>query len=113
MFSRKFIVLAFVSVSSFAIAQHCRKLDVDKSSGFCTVPDSALTPGKMDASLDCVSNTDRPRSVTDSEKPAILAAYGYSANTKKSTGEVDHWFPHWSGGADTEENIWFEPHAGT
>ena len=34
----------------------------------CTVPDSALTPGEMDPSLVCVSNADRPRSVTNSEK---------------------------------------------
>jgi hypothetical protein len=33
-----------------------------------------------------------PRSVTGVEKDAILA--------------------HWMGGADTQENIWFEPHAG-
>ena len=37
---------------------------------------------------------------------------GYPASTKKSTGEFDHWFPHWMGGVDTQENIWFEPHAG-
>jgi hypothetical protein len=103
---------ALLCISSLASAQHCRKIDIDKSSGFCTVPDRALTAGKMDASRACVSNTDRPRSVTDSEKNAILAAYGYLANTKKSTGEFDHWLPHWMGGADAQENIWFEPHAG-
>jgi hypothetical protein len=70
---------ALFLVSSVAFAQHCRKIDIDKSSGFCTVPDSALTPGKMDASLACLSN-DRPRTVTASEKTAILAAYGYPAN---------------------------------
>ena len=43
---------------------------------------------------------------------AILAAYGYPANTKKPSGEFDHWYPHWMGGLDTQENIWFEPHAG-
>jgi len=104
--------LSLILLVGMASAQHCRQIDIDKSSGFCTVPDPALTPGKMDASLACVSNNDRPRSVTDSEKNAILAAYGYPANTKKSTGEFDHWFPHWMGGADTQENIWFEPHAG-
>jgi len=31
----------------------------------------------------------------------------------KSTGEFDHWFPHWMGGLDGPKNIWFEPHAGT
>jgi len=95
-----------------APAQHCRKIDIDRSSGFCTVPDHSLTPGKMQTSLACVSNNDRPRTVTDSEKKAILAAYGYSTSTKESTGEFDHWLPHWMGGADTQENIWFEPHAG-
>jgi len=92
--------------------QHCRKIEIDKSSVFCTVPDSALTPGEMDASVACVSNADRPRSVTNSEKNAILTAYGYPRNTNKSTGEFDHWFPHWMGGSDGLKNIWFEPHAG-
>ena len=50
--------------------------------------------------------------MSDSEKDAILAAYGYPANTKKSSGEFDHWFPHWMGGSDGAKNIWFEPHAG-
>ena len=66
----------------------------------------------MDASLACVSNADRPRAVSTSEKDAVLAAYGYPANTKKSSGEFDHWFPHWMGGSDGPKNIWFEPHAG-
>jgi hypothetical protein len=104
--------LSLILLVGMASAEHCRKIDIDKSTGFCTVPDQALTPGKMDASLACVSKNDRPRSVTDAEKNAILAAYGYPASTKKSTGEFDHWFPHWMGGADTQENIWFEPHAG-
>jgi hypothetical protein len=106
------IAVTFLFVASFAPAQHCRKIDIDKSSGFCTVPDPKLTPGAMDASLACVSNQDRPRSVTNAEKNAILAAYGYAARTKKSTGEFDHWLPHWMGGSDTAKNIWFEPHAG-
>jgi hypothetical protein len=67
----------------------------------------------MDPSLACASNSDRPRAVTNSEKNAILHAYGYPASTKKSTGEFDHWFPHWMGGSDGSKNIWFEPHAGT
>jgi hypothetical protein len=50
--------------------------------------------------------------VTEAEKKAILAAYGLPAGTDKSTGEFDHWLPHWMGGSDTERNIWFEPHAG-
>ena len=88
--------LSLVLLVGMASAQqHCRKIDIDKSSGFCTVPDPALTPSEMDQSLACVSNADRPRSITNSEKDAILRAYGYPANTKKSTGEFDHWFPHW------------------
>jgi hypothetical protein len=46
------------------------------------------------------------------EKGAILAAYGYPANTDKSTGEFDHWYPHWMGGPDKQKYIWFEPRAG-
>jgi hypothetical protein len=96
------LVLLLVGIAS---GQHCRKIDTDKSSGFCIVPDHLLTPGKMQASLAFVSNNDRPRTVTDSEKKAILATYGYSTSTKESTGEFDHWLPHWMGGADTQENI--------
>jgi hypothetical protein len=103
--------LAFTTNSAFA-KQHCRKADVDRSSGFCTVPDAALTPGEMDESLACVSNIDRPRKVTEAEKVAILAAYGLPASTDKSRGEFDHWLPHWMGGSDTQMNIWFEPHGG-
>ena len=66
----------------------------------------------MDSSLVCVSNNDRPRSVTTAEKNAILASYGYPADTNKSSGEFDHWLPHWMGGSDGPKNIWFEPHAG-
>jgi hypothetical protein len=106
------VALTFMLVTSFTSAQHCRKVDVDKSTGFCTVPDNHLTPGKMDSSLVCVSNEDRPRKVTEAEKNAILAAYGYPANTKKSSGEFDHWLPHWMGGSDEQDNIWFELHAG-
>jgi hypothetical protein len=106
------IILTFLLAATLASAHHCRKVDIDKSSGFCTVPDPTLTPGEMDTSLACLSNQDRPRNVTTAEKNSILAAYGYPANTKKSSGEFDHWLPHWMGGADTQENIWFEPHAG-
>jgi hypothetical protein len=105
------IAVTLLLAATFASA-HCRKIDIDKSSGFCTAPDPKLTPGEMDASQACISNTDRPRRVTTAEKNSILAAYGYPANTKKSSGEFDHWLPHWMGGADTQENIWFEPHAG-
>jgi hypothetical protein len=66
----------------------------------------------MDPSVACVSNADRPRSVTNAEKNSILRAYGYPANMGKSTGEFDRWFPHWMGGSDGPANIWFEPHAG-
>jgi hypothetical protein len=88
MFSHKMIVLVFVSVSSFSAAQHCRKVDIDESSGFCTVPDPTLTPGEMDPSLACVSNADRPRAVSDSEKNQILAAYGWPSNTQEVLGRV-------------------------
>jgi hypothetical protein len=106
--------LAVIACSSIGASgqQHCRKIDIDKSSGFCTVPDSALTPGEMDKSLACISNGDRPRAVTNAEKNQILAAYGYPASTKISSGEFDHWLPHWMGGSDGPSNIWFEPHAG-
>jgi hypothetical protein len=106
------VALAFSLVTSLALAQHCRQIDIDPSSGFCTVPDPTLTPGEMNPSLACVSNSDRPRTVTNSEKDAILSAYGYPPNTNKSAGEFDHWFPHWMGGSDGPRNIWFEPHAG-
>jgi hypothetical protein len=106
-------LLSLILLAGMASAQHCRKIDIDKSSGFCTVPDPALTPGEMDPSLACVSNADRPRAVTTSEKNAILRAYGYPVSTNKSTGEFDHWFPHWMGGSDGPKNIWFEPHTGT
>jgi hypothetical protein len=96
--------LSLVLFVGMASAQHCPKIEIDKSSAFCTVPDPALTPGEMDSSLACVSNTDRPRNVTESEKDAILEAYGYSGSTKKSAGEFDHWFPHWMGGSDTQKN---------
>jgi hypothetical protein len=43
--------LALVLLVGTASAQHCRKIDIDKSSGFCTVPDPALTPGEMNPSL--------------------------------------------------------------
>src|SRR5450631_2423197 len=105
-------VLTIVIAISGASAQHCSKKNIDKSSGSCTIPDPKLTPGEMDASLACISNADRPRHVTNAEKNAILAAYGIPAETDKSSGEFDHWFPHWMGGSDTQKNIWFEPHAG-
>lgn len=107
------LALLLICAPTVAVGQHCRKIDIDKSSAFCTVPDSKLTPGEMDPSLACVSNRERPRAVTDAEKNQILAAYGYRATTKKTAGEFDHWFPHWMGGSDTTKNVWFEPHAGT
>jgi hypothetical protein len=66
----------------------------------------------MDSSLACVSNADRPRSVTTPRKARSSGAYGYPAGTKKSTGEFDHWLPPWMGGSDTAKKIWFEPHSG-
>jgi hypothetical protein len=106
------VVVTFIFLTSLAWAQHCRKIDKDLSTGFCTVPDHKLTPGIMDAALVCESNEDRPRKVTESEKKAILAAYGLPASTDRSTGEFDHWLPHWMGGSDEQKNIWFERHEG-
>jgi hypothetical protein len=106
------IVLAFMFVATLASAQHCRKVDIDKSTGYCTVPDSKLTPGEMDASLAC-STHGRLHQVSDSDKDFILAAYGFPSDKKtKSSGEFDHWYPEWMGGSDGPKNIWFEPHAG-
>lgn len=112
---RSGVILLFVvllTAVSASAKQHCSKANIDKSSGDCTVPDRTLTPGEMNPSLACVSNEERPRDVTDAEKKAILAAYGWPANTNPDSGEFDHWFPHWMGGSDTQKNIWFEPHAG-
>ncbi|MGB9029831.1 MAG: hypothetical protein WCC27_06895, partial [Acidobacteriaceae bacterium] len=100
-----FLILMLAGGSASA-KQHCSAKNIDKSSGYCTVPDSALTPGEMNASLVCVSNEERPRDVTDAEKKAILAAYGWPAGTDPDSGEFDHWFPHWMGGSDTQKNIW-------
>jgi hypothetical protein len=99
-------------LAGFASARHCSKADEDPTTGFCSVPDPSLTRGEMDSSLVCVSNQDCPRKVSMKEKNDILAAYGYPADTDKSTGEFDRWFPHWMGGSDGPNNIWFEPHAG-
>ena len=107
------LAVLVLMAGSASAKQHCSKKNIDQSSGFCTVPDPALTPGEMDASLVCVSNVERPRDVTDAEKTAILAAYGWPASTDQDSGEFDHWLPHWMGGSDTQKNIWFEPHAGT
>src|SRR5258708_27809934 len=96
------IAMTFLLAASIASAQHCRKLDIDKSSGSCTVPDPKLTPGAMDASLACESNNDRPRNVTTAEKNSILAAYGYPANTKKSSGEFDQFGPVLGGYSATD-----------
>jgi hypothetical protein len=43
--------LSLVLLVGMASAQHCPKIEIDKTSSFCTVPDPALTPGEMDASL--------------------------------------------------------------
>ena len=105
-------LITVLLLAGFASAQHCAKINVDRSSGFCTVPDPRLTPGEMDPAKVCVSNVERPRDVTEVEKNSILAAYGFPSGTDKSTGEFDHWYPHWMGGSDGPKNIWFEPHAG-
>jgi hypothetical protein len=107
------MVLALTFVTSLATAQHCRKADIDKSTGYCTVPDPELTPGEMDASLACSPIRGHMRQVSDSEKDLILVAYGFPTDKKtKGSGEFDHWYPEWMGGSDGPKNIWFEPHAG-
>jgi hypothetical protein len=42
------IAVTFLLAASLASSQHCRKIDIDKSSGFCTAPDPKLTTGAMD-----------------------------------------------------------------
>jgi hypothetical protein len=73
---------SLVLLVGMASAQHCPNLDIDKSSGFCTVPDAPLTPGEMDASLACGSNAERPRTVTNSEQNAILRGLRISSKYK-------------------------------
>jgi hypothetical protein len=106
---RVFSALTFTwmfALVGFASAQkHCSKVNIDPTTGFCTVPDPALTHGLIDASQACVSNHDRPRKVTKAEKEASLASYDSPANTDTSTGEFDHWFPHWMEGSDKQANI--------
>jgi hypothetical protein len=79
----KLLIAAMFLLVGMASAQHCRKIDIDRSSVFCTVPDPGLTPGEMDPALACVSNPERPRTMTNSKKKAILTAYGYPANTDR------------------------------
>src|SRR5580658_8115220 len=66
----KLLITAMFLLVGMASAQHCRKIDIDRSGGFCTVPDTKLTPGEMDPALACVSNRERPRNLTNSEKKA-------------------------------------------
>src|SRR5271170_2432450 len=107
------MALMLMLTASLASAQHCRKADIDKSTGYCTVPDPELTPGEMDASLACSPSRGHLRQVNDSEKDLVLVAYGFTTDKKtKASGEFDHWYPEWMGGTDGPKNIWFEPHAG-
>lgn len=105
------LLLLMVLGNALASAQHCRKVDIDKSSGYCTVPDPKITPGEMDAALAC-SPAGHLRQVSQSTRALILAAYGLPTNIDESSGEFDHFFPEWMGGTDGPKNIWFEPHAG-
>jgi hypothetical protein len=105
------VLVVLILAANFASAQHCRKVEIDKSTGYCTVPDRSITPGEMDASLAC-STHGRLHHVSDSDQALVLAAYGLPATTRKSSGEFDHWYPEWMGGSDGPKNIWFEPHAG-
>jgi hypothetical protein len=105
--------MAFTLTSSLASAQRCRKDDIDKSTGYCTVPNPAITPGEMDASLACLPSHGHMRQVSDSEQDLILVSYGYPTDMKtKTSGEFDHWYPEWMGGTDGPKNIWYEPHEG-
>lgn len=107
------LVLALLFGTSLASAQHCGKADIDKSTGFCTVPDPEITPGEMDASLACSPSRGHLRQISDSEKDLVLVAYGFPTDKKtKSSGEFDHWYPEWMGGTDGPKNIWYEPHVG-
>jgi hypothetical protein len=102
-----------LTLTSLASAEHCRKADIDKSTGYCTVPDPAITPGEMDASLACSPSHGHMRQVSDSEQDLILVSYGFSTDKNtKTSGEFDHWFPEWMGGTDSPKNIWYEPHEG-
>jgi hypothetical protein len=106
-------ILILTFATGLASAEHCRKADIDKTSGYCTVPDPAITPGEMDASRACSTSRGNLRQVSDSEKDLILVAYGFPTDKKtRSSGEFDLWFPEWMGGTDGSKNIWFEPHAG-
>jgi hypothetical protein len=48
--------------------QHCRKSDIDKSSGFCTIPDPALHRVKWTHPLRVYRTLTAPRGVTNSEE---------------------------------------------
>jgi hypothetical protein len=110
--TRTILAIAMMFLANAAWAKHCREVDVDKSTGYCTVPDRSLTPGEMDASLACSTNG-RLHQVSDSDKNFILTSYGFSPDKKTaSSGEFDHWYPEWMGGTDGPKNIWFEPHRG-
>jgi hypothetical protein len=67
----------FLVVANLASAQHCRNIDINKTSGFCTVPDPKLTPGEMDPTQACVSNTENALSVS-----AVLQQLSGAAKTR-------------------------------
>jgi hypothetical protein len=52
------LIVGVVLTATLASAQHCHKINIDKSSGFCTVPDSGLTPGSQ-ARSGTVGNDDQ------------------------------------------------------
>jgi hypothetical protein len=86
--TKNLIAVTFLLAATLASSQHCRKIDIDKSSGFCTVPDPALTPGEMDPTLACVSNTDRPRSVNNAEKECDPCGLRISTEHKEIVGGI-------------------------
>ena len=100
--------LSLFLLVGMASAQHCRKIDIDKSSGFCTVPDPKLTRGEMDASLACVSNGDRPRREALEPRGLRIARKALRNLLASSTiGCLTG-----MGGSDTAKNRCFEPHTG-
>src|SRR5882672_767109 len=92
-----FVVLTFLfATDTVSAQQHCHRTDIDQTSGFCTVPDPALTPGEMDASLACISNGVRPRHVTpakrtQSSRPTAIRRVLTSPNGSSTIGSRIGW----------------------
>jgi len=107
------IILILVLTTPLASAkQHCSKSNLDRSSGSCTVPDPALTPGEMEDLLPACriptvpATWPRPR-----RKRSSPFTGGQQAHPKPWASSTTGCLTGW-GGLDTGKNIWFEPHAG-